>query len=100
MSNLHDLELIVKILRIGGQGSVDLAISLLEKKIEDYLPYERPPISDFAKELKILRNAAGFTQAQLAKKLEVSPASIGQWERSECLPRPAIAQKIKEFFNE
>src|ERR1700723_2119495 len=35
---------------------------------------------DLGKRIKLAREKIGLTQAQLAKKLDVSPGAVGQWE--------------------
>jgi DNA-binding transcriptional regulator YiaG len=100
MSILFELETIVKILRIGGEGSVELAIGLLERKIKDLNPVDLPEISAIAFDLRMARLRAGLSQADLARKLQVSPACVGQWERGEAEPRAHMRKQIKEFINE
>jgi transcriptional regulator with XRE-family HTH domain len=46
-----------------------------------------------------LRVAYGLDQAQLARELNVSPAAICRWEKSERLPRRDYVKKILAFFN-
>ena len=98
MSILFDLEIIVKVLKMGGEGSVELATTLLERKIDDMRPVDLPQITDIAVDLKMARLRAGLSQSDLARKFEVSSACIGQWERGEAEPRPHMRKKIQEFL--
>lgn len=98
MSILFDLETIVKVLKMGGEGSVELAISLLERKINDFQPVAMPQNTVFANDLRLARLKAGLSQADLARKLQVSAACVGQWERGEAQPRPHMHRKIQEFL--
>lgn len=53
----------------------------------------------FATRLKELREAKNMNCTQLAKKLGVSSASLGYYERSERVPDIEILSKICKFFN-
>jgi DNA-binding transcriptional regulator YiaG len=100
MSILFELETIVKILRMGGEGSAELAIALLERKIKDMYPVDLPEIKAIAVDLRMARLRAGLSQADLARKFQVSSACIGQWERGEAEPRAHMRKKLQEFIND
>lgn len=45
------------------------------------------------------RHAAGLTQQQLAKRLGVSQATVGYWERGEKVPSPMYFPKLARIFH-
>lgn len=51
------------------------------------------------KRLAQLRNRAGYSQVQLAKKLNVSPSTIAMWELGEREIKSSTLIKLAEFFN-
>ncbi len=51
------------------------------------------------KNIKAIREAYGLTQAEFAKKLEVSDKAVSSWELEERTPRPATVDKICQEFN-
>lgn len=53
----------------------------------------------FGKKLKILRKKSGITQANLAKKLGISPSAVGMYEQGRREPESKMLVKIAEFFN-
>ena len=53
----------------------------------------------FGKKLKMLRKKAGFTQANLAKKLGISPSSVGMYEQGRREPDSVMLVKIAELFD-
>ena len=56
-------------------------------------------MSDFAVILRKLRNEYGYTQDELAKKLNVSKSRINMYERGEREPNFEMLEKIADFFN-
>lgn len=48
--------------------------------------------------LKKLRINAGFTQAELAEKLEVNPHTVIRWEAGETSPNMKHFPKLREIF--
>ena len=42
---------------------------------------------DFGIRLKELRESQGFTQEQVAKKLDITKAAVSSWERNIAQPR-------------
>ena len=53
----------------------------------------------FGKKLKMLRKKAGLTQANLAKKLGISPSSVGMYEQGRREPDSAMLIRIADLFN-
>ena len=53
----------------------------------------------FGKKLKMLRKQVGLTQANLAKKLKISPSTIGMYEQGRREPDSEMLVKIAELFN-
>lgn len=49
--------------------------------------------------LKVLRAEHGLTQTDLAKALGVTQKVISSWETGRSNPRPAMMQKVEDFFN-
>jgi transcriptional regulator with XRE-family HTH domain len=58
-------------------------------------------ISDaaFATRLKQLRKDHGYTQAELAKRLEMTPTAISTWERGASKPRMDVVYKMAKLYN-
>ena len=53
----------------------------------------------FGKKLKMLRKKNRLTQANLAKKLNISPSTIGMYEQGRREPDSAMLVKIADFFS-
>ena len=51
-----------------------------------------------ATKLKVLRAEHNLTQAELASKLGVTQKVISSWETGNATPRPAMMQKIEDYF--
>ena len=51
-----------------------------------------------AKNLADCRKAAGFTQLQLAEKLNYSDKAVSKWERGESLPDIAVLCELAELY--
>ena len=51
-----------------------------------------------AKNLADCRRAAGFTQLQLAEKLNYSDKAVSKWERGESLPDIAVLCELAELY--
>lgn len=47
----------------------------------------------------LLRSEKGFSQEEMAKKLNVSKATIGMWETGKRLPGPEKYEEIADYFN-
>ncbi|WP_438587647.1 helix-turn-helix domain-containing protein [Cetobacterium sp.] len=52
----------------------------------------------FGDRLKDLRRDKDLTQAQLAKFLNISPSSIGMYEKNRRVPDTEILKKFAEYF--
>ena len=52
-----------------------------------------------AKNLVDLRLKAGFTQLQLAEKINYTDKAVSKWERGEALPDIRVIVKIAEIYN-
>lgn len=52
----------------------------------------------FAGNLIRLRTAAGWTQAELAERINYSDKSVSKWERAESIPDLAVAKAIADEF--
>ena len=52
-----------------------------------------------AKNLVELRTRAGFTQLQLATKINYTDKAVSKWERGEALPDIRVLVKIAEIYN-
>lgn len=50
---------------------------------------------EFKEQLRIARDAKGWTQEQLGKKLGVSMQAVLYWERGDYTPRPAKLKKLE-----
>lgn len=53
----------------------------------------------FGKKLKILRKKLGITQARLAKKLGISPSTVGMYEQGRREPDSTMLIKIADLFD-
>ena len=53
----------------------------------------------FGSILQYLRKRAGLSQAQLAKNLNVTPATIGLYEQNRREPNFEMQEKIADYFN-
>lgn len=53
----------------------------------------------FGKKLRTLRKKSGLTQANLAKKLGISPSTIGMYEQGRREPDSAMLIKIADLFD-
>jgi transcriptional regulator with XRE-family HTH domain len=53
----------------------------------------------FGSELKQIREAAGLSQEDVAKALDVRLGTYGSWERGTHAPRREALDRIVEFFN-
>jgi transcriptional regulator with XRE-family HTH domain len=52
----------------------------------------------FAERLTMLRKGRGWTQEDLALRLDVSPGSVGNWEMGPHQPHPKTLSKIGDLF--
>ena len=53
----------------------------------------------FGKKLRNLRKKVGLTQANLAKKLGISPSTVGMYEQGRREPDSAMLIKIADLFD-
>ena len=53
---------------------------------------------DFATKVKMVRAANNWTQAELAKQIDVDWTTVSAWENKKRDPHYAAAQKIDELF--
>ena len=53
---------------------------------------------DFGKKLKKLRTDAGLTQAELAKRMNITKAVVSYYELQERTPSPDVLIKIANIF--
>lgn len=51
-----------------------------------------------AKNIIELRKSMGFTQAELAEKLNYSDKAVSKWERGESLPDIAVLKSVADIF--
>lgn len=51
-----------------------------------------------AKNLVFLRKTYGYTQAELAKKLDYTDKSVSKWETGECVPSIEVLKKLADFY--
>ena len=56
-------------------------------------------MSNFAENLKMLRQEKNLGQVELSKKLEVSKGIISLWENGKREPTISYVIKIAKFFN-
>lgn len=54
---------------------------------------------DFGKKLKKLRLEAGLTQADLAKKMNITKAVVSYYELQERIPSPEVLIKLANIFH-
>ena len=54
----------------------------------------------FAENLKNLRTTKGFTQAQLAKIVNVDQRTVSAWEKGVCEPSFFMLSKLCEIFED
>jgi transcriptional regulator with XRE-family HTH domain len=52
----------------------------------------------FSERLKMLRKERGWSQEDLARRLDVSPGSVGNWEMGPHEPHPKTLRKIAALF--
>jgi len=55
-------------------------------------------MSEFSEKLKKLRKAAGYTQSEVARRLEVSASAIGMYEQGRREPDMEFINKLCEFY--
>ena len=48
--------------------------------------------------ISCLRKQSGFTQEQLAQKLDVTNQAVSKWETDQCCPDVAILPKLADVF--
>lgn len=53
----------------------------------------------FADRLRLLREAAGLSQSDLAKQVFVAQQSVGKWEKNLTKPSPEMYVKLARIFN-
>ena len=53
----------------------------------------------FSKKLKELRLEKGISQVKLAKELNVTKATVNDWEHEKCETNFSMLAKISKFFN-
>ena len=53
----------------------------------------------FGKKLRLLRKKFGMTQTNLAKKLGISPSTVGMYEQGRRQPDSVMLKKIADMFN-
>lgn len=49
--------------------------------------------------IKELRNKENLSQKELAINLNVSPKTLGAWERGYRTPKPKDMQRLEDYFN-
>ena len=54
----------------------------------------------FAENLKQLRENKGYSQAELAKLVNVNQRTVSAWENGICEPKYIILAKLCEIFDE
>lgn len=52
-----------------------------------------------AKNLVELRTKAGFTQLELAEKINYTDKAVSKWERGEAMPDLRVLVKIADIYN-
>ncbi len=52
----------------------------------------------FSEQLRYERDLRGWSQAELAEKIECDQKTIGRWERGKGIPRPYYRQRLSELF--
>lgn len=52
-----------------------------------------------ATKLKVLRAEHDLTQAELASVLGTTQKVVSSWETGNATPRPAMMQRIEDYFN-
>lgn len=50
----------------------------------------------FSRALKRARSLSGVSQRELARRMDVSPGSVSQWEGAEAAPRPQLATRLEQ----
>ena len=55
-------------------------------------------IKDIGQEIIILRAGAGWTQQQLAEKMETTQRTVAAWESGESVPRNTMKVKLAQVF--
>jgi len=55
---------------------------------------------NYPEKIKEYRDKVLITQTELAKKLNVSYASVNRWETGKFEPTMKIKRKLKKFFDE
>lgn len=53
----------------------------------------------FGKKLRECREAKGFSQQELAKKLKTSHSVVGRYEREEMIPSIEVVKKMANFLD-
>ena len=54
---------------------------------------------DFGKKLRTLRTQAGMTQAELAKRLNITKSVVSYYELQERTPSPDVIIKLADIFH-
>ena len=52
-----------------------------------------------AERIKALREARGWTQAELARRLNITPNGVNSWEQGLSMPSPACLVDLAKLFS-
>jgi len=53
----------------------------------------------FAQRLKLLREKKGINQSALAKEIEVSQSTVGNWEAGTRIPDISMMKRLSDYFD-
>src|SRR5690242_47044 len=53
----------------------------------------------YAQMIRTARESKGWTQEQLANLMNVTPMTIGRWERGEAIPHELNRQRLNQILN-
>lgn len=56
-------------------------------------------MAEFKDMLKYYRESMGWSQSELASRLKVSPAAVGNWEQGSRRPKKEQEEAIADLFN-
>ena len=62
------------------------------------MPVDAATLPALAQQLHVLRRARGWSQPELATKVDISAAMIGRYERGEMMPPADVIAKLAEAF--
>lgn len=64
-----------------------------------YIPYGNIPEMSLGEKIVTCRRITGLTQKELAKRMEIDPATLARWERNESKPIKLYLKALNAFLD-